>query len=337
MITARIPRQRRVRRTLSVVLVAALAAGCSSAASSASPATPSTPHGSPGSRSGFVISLQAVGTKDTALVQVAGGPWTRVIVDTGSSGLVIDRAKLGPDYRATGQSVQRRYGYRDRSRTIAGSVVLATVSVSDGSTLTTPQIPVAAFDPTAPSMASGQDGIYGILGIGPNIITGSAGVESPLAQLPAPYSEGFTFVARASGLQLGPPSLTAKTASVHMTPATTHFPNGLRSWSKSITVCWTIAQTRRCVPSVVDSGGNQGTVSSTLFADAPHSGSHLTSGTAVTLSTPGGAVLADVQPNDAAAINYTVAPTMNTGVLPLRANDVGVNLVTGVVSFTPSA
>lgn len=279
--------------------------------------------------------MSAVGTRYVASVQVGGGRAVPVTVDTGSSGLVIDSAVVGSAFTPTGEHLDRHYGFASVGTTTFSTSIIKTVTTfRDGSrTLSTSTIPVATFADSARSATMRRTGTYGILGVGPNITPHSYGVMSPLAQLPSPFWEGFTLDPAAAVLRLGQPEVNGRSAVVPLTRSSTSFPNGHSSWSKDVELCWTVGAQRTCGPTSVDSGGNDGTVSSTLLPGVDHLGGHVAAGTHELIATPNGQPIGSATSSSQHPLNYTPATHFNTGALPFTAGTVGFDLLGGRLVF----
>ncbi|QGN59098.1 hypothetical protein [Nostocoides sp. HKS02] len=279
--------------------------------------------------------MSTVGTRYVASIQVGGGRPVPVTVDTGSSGLVIDSAAVGSAFTATGQHLERHYGFAtEGTSNLATSIITTVTTLDDGSrTLSTGMIPVATFADSSRSASMRRTGTYGILGVGPNIAPHSYGLMSPLAQLPAPFWAGFTLDPAAHVLRLGQPQVTSPSAVVPLTRSGVSFPNGHSSWSKDVQLCWSVGARRTCGPTAVDSGGNNGTVSSTLLPDVDHLGNHVAAGTRVAIATPTGQPIGSATSSSLHPVNYTSADHFNSGALPFTAGAVGFDLLDGKLVF----
>jgi hypothetical protein len=277
-------------------------------------------------------------------------------VDTGGSGLIVAADSIGPAAQLTGRS------YRSAFVNVPAftvDVVRAPVSVGgpDGPPVATTPGPIAvgSFPASAPTLRgeSRCGPIQGILGIG----LGNAGpalppLESPLVQLPAPLSDGYTLGLNEAGgqLVLGRPSTTDRTVTVSLLRENGHYPDGRQAYQRDVVLCWTVGADRGCGPTNIDSGASTPLVRPDLLpalaARLPpvargHAGRPVPPGTPVTIDTPGGAPLTSftsrgTPPDDDLVLAGLFGVTQaNTGMGFLLSNTVGYDLTTGQALITP--
>ncbi|WP_326689015.1 hypothetical protein OIE63_18875 [Streptomyces sp. NBC_01795] len=321
------------------VLVAACAPSDSDQASKASdqPAQP-------GASASVPIKLARAGTgrKMVVTIAVGDGEPVKVLLDTGSSGLVLKDSAFGKDQRPTGEKTKVTYG----GFSLAGDIVKAPVRFTSAtSDLATEPMKVASFhgDPTK-TMAS--TGTVGILGIAAGTAASTTPkLLSPLVHLPEPYSTGFTIRGIREDLSSGKLSVgkvqeTSDSVAVPMLKAGFTYPNGSPGYKKLIRLCWTVGDAKSCAKTSPDTGGTSGTVSSTLMPNAPRTGTSITKGTPITIGSDSKVLCrfeAGANRSTQPAPRLNDHPNMNTGIRFFFANTVGFDLKRGQVVITPDA
>lgn len=169
-------------------------------------------------------------------ISVGGGAPVPVILDTGSSGLMIDASVLGSDVDSTGAIP---YTKNYVSSSIQGSVVQAPVTIGG---VSTPAIGVVAYQSSGGANDELTGGIAkGLIGIASEGQAGAAApIWSPSLQLPAPYDTMSTLEVAASGAgtwTLGPVATPADAVTVPLT-AVDGAPDNAGRWSKDMDLCW---------------------------------------------------------------------------------------------------
>ena len=249
-------------------------------------------------------------------ISVGGGAAVPVILDTGSSGLLIDQAALGGQVDSTGSTpVTKQY----LGAALSGSLVQAPVTIGS---VSTPAIGVVAYDAaTSPTGLTGGGIARGVLGIASEGVAGTAPYFSPAMQLPAPYGDMSTLELSTSGAgswTLGPVSAPAGADSVPLVPVAGA--TGLNRWAKDMQLCWTFAAgtNATCGPTDLDSGASSVLVNSTSAAASTASAA--TAGTAVSLGDANGKQLWTFAVSDASSVSEIAieslgsATEFNTGV-----------------------
>jgi hypothetical protein len=128
-------------------------------------------------------------------VSVNGGPPEPVLVDTGSTGLVIEQSAVGGSLGSAVGTGSVTYSGPGASTTVAFTTYDMTVGFDNGNT----PGPVTVTSPTAVDVVSGQDqtkfanfwggtGVVGVLGIGPN--DGFPGTSTVIPALPGTLDQG---------------------------------------------------------------------------------------------------------------------------------------------------
>lgn len=220
-------------------------------------------------------------------ISVGGGAAVPVILDTGSSGLLIDEAAVGSQVDSSGSTpVTKQY----LGAALSGSLVQAPVTIGS---VSTPAIGVVAYDAaTSPTGLTGGGIARGVLGIAAEGVAGTAPYFSPAMQLPAPYGDMSTLEISTTGAgswTLGPVSAPAGADSVPLVPV--DGATGLNRWAKDMQLCWTFAAgtNATCGPTDLDSGASSVLVNSTSAAAS--SATAATSGTTVSLGDANGTQL----------------------------------------------
>jgi PPE-repeat protein len=259
------------------------------------------------------------GTEPIVNASVGTGSPVPLLVDTGSTGLVIPFTKVGGLLGVLELGIPRGGGIGGYSGGLDYLYLTYNAPVNFGGGLTTASTPVnvefLAFPASIQSaMTNGftfqsffaSDGAAGVLGVGPN--AGGPGPSIPLQALPSPFNSGLLINETNTSnpyLQFGSPS-TVGTPPIAML-------TGSPITDLTVQVGST---THNGVPSIVDSGGVDGTLPSSLNA---------TPGDTITVKAPNGAVLDTYTYNG----NYFPTPIssglMNTGNLVFQNHPVYVD------------
>lgn len=280
--------------TLGAVMVLALVAGCATPSAAPGPVgtTPVSavpPSGSTASSalaptgSALSIPLSSItvdGTpKMTVPVSVGGGAPVPVVLDTGSSGLIIASSAVGPDVTSTGAAFTTDF----TGGSVNGTVETAPVTI--GGVTTANPIDIVVADPsgtTAGFFTGGTQGIMGISSANTDTFTGQS-IFAPNLQLPAPYDSGFTLqigsgTTPTGTWTLGPTTAPVGAVAAAMTPITAGGtpPAGYPPFAKSPTLCWTIGSAaQNCGVTDLDIGEsapglNNSTFGSLAFQGHPY-------------------------------------------------------------------
>ena len=281
-------------------------------------------------------------------VSVGGGAPVPVMLDTGSQGLRVEPGVIGPAARPT--------TLRDQARGPGGAGidslgVQASVTIGTGQTSTTTASPILVGSITsAPtSQAWTAVGAHGVLGIGPTPVGVDSPLRSPLTQLPAPQSEGYSITLPNDGgnegsLSLARPARSPNTLALPMIDTAASSGVG----QTEVMLCWTVADSRSCGPTLLDTASPQNVVTSSVLPAAPHTGPTpaeqiITEGTPVTIATPTGtpvmAFLATLLPETRSLL---YSPDTGTGTTPFIASiglftqgTIGVDIPAREVLLTP--
>jgi predicted aspartyl protease len=358
--------------TVGLVLASALAlvvASCSDSAKDGSSATtaseaeetesaPSTTEVAPSDTVAIplTVSRSSEGARVIVQASVWGGPTVPMLLDTGSSGVVVASSALGPEAQVGTDTTQIPY----IGVTMTGTVAQATVTMGS---LTTP-VPIAVIDVTGAtcdtdgdhpetcevSSAFG-DGVQGIIGIGLSDGPSPASPDfSPLLQMAAPYDEGFTVELPASGsgggaLIVGPVDSPSGAVSVPLVASTSPtYPNGATAWAKDVQLCWTVGSANGCGATDLDIGSTETMLSATAIPGLPTgSNGEVTSGHELTVAQTEGATplwsftTGSTPSLDLAASSTDLGTTtrFNTGIAFFFANVVGYDNADGQLWIWP--
>jgi predicted aspartyl protease len=284
--------------TVGLVLVSALAlvvASCSDSAKDGSSATTApqaektesvpatTTEATPSDTVAIplAVSRSSDGARVIVQASVGGGPTVPMLLDTGSSGVVVASSALGPDAQAGTDTTQIPY----IGVTMTGTVAQATVTMGS---LTTPA-PIAVIDVTGATCGTDGDhpescevasafgdGVQGIIGIGLSDGPSPASPDfSPLLQMATPYDEGFTVELPASGsgggsLIVGPVDAPSGAVSVPLAASTSPtYPNGATAWAKDVHLCWTVGSASGCGATDLDIGSTETMLSPSAIPGLP--------------------------------------------------------------------
>jgi PPE-repeat protein len=277
-----------------------------------------------GGQTGTVPLTLFGGTEPLVNASVGSGTPVPLLVDTGSTGLVIPFQNVGGLLGVLQLGFPRGLGIGGYSGGLDYLYLTYNAPVNFGGGLVTSPTPVdIEFFAWPTSLQSLQnygfsfqnffasDGAAGVLGVGPN--AGGPGPSIPLQALPAPLNQGLLINEPAGLLQFESQSSVGLTplggslagATLTGSPITTLDVNGVP------------------VSSIVDSGGVDGTIPSGLAAP----------GDLVTVTTPGGLELYHY------TLDSTYFPTtissglMNTGNLPFLLHPVYINYGADTTTF----
>lgn len=348
---------------MGVVLVAAgvVLAGCGSGASGGSATSAAAPEssgaafaptGSPdledtgtpaGSTAVVPTTTVVAGNGDaqvTVQIEVGGGAPATVILDTGSSGLLIDASAVGSQVTDTGQQLDEGF--------VSGTVTatLGQAPVTIGGVTTAAPIGVGLVQAGGSEIFNGTSGILGIATAnGPTLNTT---VYTPVMQLPAPYDTGSLLNIPTSGAgtwTLGPVAAAAGATALPFSPVTggpADYPDGGTAYAKDFALCWTVGTADpTCGPTDFDLGNANTALNSTTFADLGGSGGTLPAGTAIVMTTPQKQQLWSFTSGDTRGRNLVeLAPLggtteFNTGIEYFFANVLAFDYATGQLLITP--
>ena len=258
-------------------------------------------------------------TEPIVYASVNGGPSVPLLVDTGSTGLVIPLRDVGiwnlglpTGMGISGYSGGLDYLYLTFNTPVnfGGGIVTSPTAVD---------VPIFSWPtslanfPTSFSQFFAPDGVAGVMGIGPN--AGGPGPSSPLTALPGSLSQGVLI----NETNPTSASLTFGSAPANLTPIATVSGAPITTLGVTLTPPGGSTSTMDSVPSIIDSGGVQGT----FPINAP-------SGTVVDVYAPGGTptlLYSYTYNGTAASIPQAYYPTyypgiMNTGALPFLEHEV---------------
>lgn len=276
----------------------------------------------------------------TVQIEVGGGAPATVILDTGSSGLLIDSSAAGPQVTDSGQQLDEGFV----SGTVTATVGQAPVTI--GGVGTVAPIGVGLVHSGGSDIFNGYAGILGIATAnGPTLNTT---VYTPVMQLPAPFDTGSVLNISASGAgtwTLGPVTAPAGAVAIAFSPAAgapTAYPDGGTVYAKDFDLCWTVGTSEpACGPTDFDLGNANTALNSTTFAALGSSGDTLPTGTAVVMATPQKQQLWSFTSGDTRGQNLVeLAPLgsateFNTGIEFFFANLLAFDYATGRLSITP--
>jgi PPE-repeat protein len=284
-----------------------------SSGSSGSAATVNATSGTVVTSTSATVPLTLVdGTEPVVNLSVGRGPTVPMLVDTGSTGLVTPLKDVGGILGALQLGLPRRIGIGGYSGALGYFYVTYDAPVNFGGGLVTSSTPVNvelfAWPTSLRSLLSNgssfqsyfaPDGVVGVLGVGPN--AGGPGPSIPTTALPAPYNQGVLIDEPASQLVF----------EAQPTGGTTLTGSPITTLNVSVN-----GGAQHAVSSIVDSGGVQGTIPSSLNA---------TPGETITVYAPDGVQLYSY------TLDSTYSPTtissglMNTGNLVFQQNPVYIN------------
>jgi PE-PGRS C-terminal aspartyl peptidase-like domain len=276
-------------------------------------------------------------------VSVGGGRPVPVVLDTGSSGLLLEAAAIGPNAQASGRTVSEGFVGTPR---LPVTVVSAQVNIGGPAGVTTPY-PVAIGSVASDAARLGFSrcgGAQGLLGVG----VGNPGppvplLESPLVQLTPSLSEGYTITLtrNAGTLLVGKPVISPTSVSLPLLEGNGTYPNGHQAYQRGVTLCWTVGTVRDCGLTDIDSGFSFPAIRPDFLPTLPHRGPLIAAGTQVSITAPNGAALQSfttvpAPPDVRLAFSRFFGSTeANTGIGFFFANSVGFDVSTGHVVITP--
>ncbi|MUL65149.1 hypothetical protein BOO86_11790 [Mycobacterium sp. CBMA 234] len=256
------------------------------------------------------------GTEPIVYISVNGGQKVPVLVDTGSSGLVISGNNVGST--GLGNSVGSGTGAYSGGLTYNYGEYNTTVDFGNG-IVTAPTTVDVITDPTQQAAFNNflsANGVVGVLGIGTNAV--GPGPSLVTTALPGDLKNGIYIDERAGTLQFGPNPLPARVTT---------------SGSPNVIGSVTVNGTNTPINLLIDSGGVTGTLPSTI------AGSGLPDGTVVSVYDSSGNLLYTYKTT---STNSPVATTdaynaslMNTGAQPFQTNSIyiGYDTANGTTVF----
>ncbi|WP_138233205.1 PecA family PE domain-processing aspartic protease [Mycolicibacterium aubagnense] len=265
---------------------------------------------------GSVPLTMYAGTEPIVYISVNGGQKVPVLVDTGSSGLVIGGNNVGST--GLGNAVGSGTGAYSGGLTYNYSEYNTPVDFGNG-IVTAPTTVDIITDPTQQTAFNdflSADGVVGVLGIGTNAV--GPGPSLVTTALPGDLKNGIYIDERAGTLQFGPNPLPARVTT---------------SGSPNVIGSVTVNGTNTPINLLIDSGGVTGTLPSTI------AGSGLSDGTVISVYDSSGNLLYTYKTT---STNTPVATTdaydaslMNTGAQPFQTNSIyiGYDTANGTTVF----
>jgi uncharacterized protein YceK len=276
-------------------------------------------------------------------VSVGGGRPVPVVVDTGSSGLLLDAAAIGPNAQLSGRTVSYHFVGTPR---LTVPVVRAQVTIGGPAGVTTPYpVEIGSVASDAAMLGFSRCGdARGLLGIG----VGNPGptvppLESPLVQLTPSLSEGYTITlaGNAGTLLVGKPAISPTSVVLPLAEEDGTYPNGQQAYQRGVPLCWTVGTVRSCGVTDIDSGFSFPALQPDFLPVFPPWGPRIPPGTHVSITAPNGAALQ----------SFTTAPAppdvrlsftrlfgsieASTGIGFFFADSVGFDVSSGRVVITP--
>jgi PE-PGRS family protein with aspartyl peptidase-like domain len=275
-------------------------------------------------------------------VSAGGGPSVPVLVDTGSSGLLLPASAVGPGVEPTGREFQTGFVGTPR---FTATIIRATLTIGGSAGLTTAN-PIAIGSVAGPgSVFPTCGGAQGVLGVG----VGSPGpaapaLNSPLPQLPPPWSDGYTIslTGQAATLRVGKPIPTPTSVSLPLRTENGTYPDGRQAYQRDVVLCWTVGSAHACGLTNIDSGFSVPAIRPDFLPTAPRQGSLVSAGTPVAIAAPNGPVLesftaASTPPEARIKLANLFGETeANTGIGFFMTHSVGFDVSTGHVVITPN-
>jgi hypothetical protein len=275
------------------------------------------------------VPIRVVGGAEPVVgVAVGSGPMSPVLVDTGSTGLVVPLGSVGGIFGLFNLGLPTGLGVSGYSGGLNYLYATFNAPVNFGHGLVTARTPVDVelfAWPTSlqSAMAHGwtwqsyfaADGVTGVLGVGPN--AGGPGPGIPTQALPAPYNQGLLINETGAHpyLQFGPPP-------ANMTPIATLSGSPITTLGISTGPLGFLGP-QYSVNSIIDSGGVSGTVPTGL---------HVQPGTQVYVWAPNRQLLYSYVYDQ----SYSPTPSpyiMNTGALPFLEHPVYINYGANSTTF----
>lgn len=269
----------------------------------------------PSTTSSATIPLQVdSGTEPLVDISINRGPSEPVLVDTGSSGLVVEVSDVGLRNLAnlgwpTGFGISSYSG----GLTYLYATFTTTVNFGNG-TITAPtsvDVALLSFPESFNSFVAG-DGATGVLGVGPN--ASGPGPSSVITALPGDLSDGLLIDEPQGVLEFGPNPLPARVSVTGAPYADVQVQVGSGQLES--------------VPAIIDSGGVYGTIPSSL-TDV------LTAGTVVSVYADDGQTLLYTYTTDGTnAPTLTSEDLLNTGYDPFAQQPVYISYLPAGVGTT---
>ena len=244
-------------------------------------------------------------TEPITTISVNGGPSQPVLVDTGSTGLVIPLQDIGLQHLGlptgigiSGFSGGLNYVFLTFNGTVnfGNGIVTAPTSID---------VPIFSFPASLQALLAGDftfsgffapDGVNGVLGIGPN--AGGPGPSSVTTALPGNLNSGVLINEMAGQLTFGPNPLTP-IATLAGSPITTL---DVKVGSGPV----------EQVSAIIDSGGVFGTIPSSVLGTGQVSGT-VPAGTLISVSTTNGTLLYQYTTTATNSPTVTSGGLLNTG------------------------
>lgn len=269
------------------------------------------------------VALQMyLGTEPIVYMSINGGPMVKVLVDTGSTGLVIPAKYVGTA-SSLGNAVNTTvlssgFGTGVGSAAVTYDYNQYNTTVSFGNGLTTGSVTVNIVTAATQSDYTkyiGQDGVVGVLGIGTNAVGPGGSVVS--TALPGELADGLYLNEKTKTLTFGPNPLPVVTSV-----------SGSPNVSGYVSVN---GGTQTAVNLLIDSGGVFGTIPQSIAGSSADSSGYLKSGTAVSIYSSDGTLLYTYKTTSTNTPTVTVdtAPqAMNTGYEAFALGPVYINYST---------
>lgn len=285
-------------------------------------------------------------TKVVVQITVGGGAPVPVLLDTGSSGLIVDSSAVGSQVTTSGSTFASDF--------VSGAVTanLATAVVGIGGVDTPQPIQIGLVDPSDASknLPAGVDGIMGISAADDGSLADQT-VYAPNLQLPAPYDAGFALqIGSGSGASgtwtLGPVTAPTGAVSAPLTATTSagSSPPGYPQFGKDITLCWTVGSaSQTCGTTDLDIGNPSPALNATSFSSDAAGGSTVPAGEQVSVASPSGAPVwsftsgATGSPTVVNLAQLGSATQFNTGLPLFYGRTVAWDFTSGQVLIGPAA
>lgn len=266
------------------------------------------------------IPLQMHNTDPLVDLSVGGGPNIPVVVDTGSSGLMIPWYDLGlQNLLNLGSPIGSNIGsygaglggepninvfYLEYPETVNfGDGIVTSPTTVDLELFAYPGSPsnYLNFDDWSLEAYEGQNGADGVLGIGPDAL--GPGPSSVITALPGDLNEGVLINETGGYLEFGPNPLTPY-ASVLGAPITISLDVSVGGAGNAIVPV---------VATTIDSGGLDGTIPSSILVNPPAVDQQLSPGTEISVYTSNDQFLYSYFTSATNSPTVTSDTTMNTG------------------------
>lgn len=282
-------------------------------------------------------------------IRVGGGPLSRVVFDTGSTGLFVIAPNVGSNVTVTSATFPP-HGYE--SGTIYNGYV-AYGSIRIGNLRTSAMTPFGVITsisceaskpkcPGASGIAGAQaTGRFGVMGV--RFSVDAPTIDSPLGYLPPPLNDGF--VVTRPTLYLGLPASTRnKFKTIQLARASpANIANGWPAWDNRIYLRWIVGGTLltgQPIESLLDTGTSAVLMKvpgGTIPAGDIDSKGYLNSGISVHAGIPAsfnyGFTSGTKIGVNGVSVTATAAPSVNTGWSAFNALDVMYDPVNGLMGF----